>query len=512
MLDKKYAESFSIVKRIKDDNGVTKKRAFRKRKISEDAQRLQDAMDNIDPTLQSLFLESDYINDTLEEFYSKTYSKKTYEEKVQLFANLALCCSHVFGDNIIEDGVTVIKYPVNERSIFIEDGKLYMSKDRFDKNSMGIINLMDFIFEFRKHIILLLTTSATALQIKPSELKGMARIYYENACESILEGSWNNYRSMDEIDYYNQPIVIDSTKVCLDYGFIYIKRLYQKYKKMDAETSAITQNHMNFYGAITQLREKRNEIIRKNRENVDNYDTDLDNYERYLSVTASDLSKLTDKEFFALFNSSYYVALNLDDDGLLTKRLEGMANGLIERGFSEFNLDGIQLPTYQLQYNKSENTMVLVKKCLNGDVEVAVEDSSEIFTNVLTDMITLAEKYALVRFNNEQERQDWIDMSEWKKLKKGQFNENDIRVLEDGLNIILSKITEFLTDLTNKIEDAIKDSDFLPHCDSMIRGEDRDAYYDYYEFKNGATREEVRNRLMIYIRNDLKNMTNKGGR
>ena len=479
---------------------------------SADMINVENAILSIDKVMDELFLESDYFQETIEEFYSKNYNKKSYQDRVQLFANLALCCSQVFGENIIKDGVKVISDSVNGESIFISDGELYMDKALFEHENVGIINLSNFVFEFRKHIIILLTNGAMAMEIMPSDLTGLARIYYENVAESILEGSWRNFKTKDDKDYYNQPIIIDSTKKSIDYAFHYMKQLYKKYHKIDAEFSYLANNAMSFYDLLDILREKRKTIIKQNRENVKNYDVDLDNYERYLQVSASDLSVMSDDEFFALFNASYYMAINANHDGQLEKRLTSLCNELMKRAFTGLDTSNVEFPIYKFDYNQEDGVMTMIYHCDGEDSEGTVEDSSQILTQVVSDIAMIAKKYSLVRFNDEQEKQDWDDMNRWYSLKEGNFNQNDEKVFNDGLNIVLTKISELLGELQIKIDAAISKSDFYPHGPSMIKGDNREAIYDYYEFKNGLSKEEVRARLMKYVRDDLVKLESRGGR
>ena len=198
---------------------------------TEDMINVENAIMSIDKIMDEFFLDSDYFNESIEEFYSKSWNKKSYQDRVQLFANLSLCCSQVFGEHIIKDGVQVISEELNGDSIIISDGELYMAKYLFEHENIGITNLTNFVYELRKHIILLLTNGAMAMQILPFELNGLARIYYENIAESVLEGSWRNFKNKDEKGYYNQPIIIDSTKKSIDYAFHYMKVLYKKYHK-----------------------------------------------------------------------------------------------------------------------------------------------------------------------------------------------------------------------------------------------------------------------------------------
>lgn len=477
-----------------------------------DAVNIENAILSVDGILDDIFLNSEYINEGINEFHSKHYNTLDYQGRVQLFANLSLCLNQVFGDDIIKNGVKVIADNVGGENIFISDGELYMAKDLFEHKNSGLINLTNVVYEFRKYLIIELTQTALASGIVPSDLNGLARVYYENVAESILEGSWKNFKSKEDKDYYYQPIILDSTKKSTQYGFEYMKRLYKSYHKVDSEMSYLTNNAMSFYDLKKQLQENRSRIVKENRENVKKYDVDLDNYERYLDTTLLDFSKFSDDEFFELFNISYYLALNEDYDDKLTTRLENLSNELVVRTFRDFDTSKIDLPTYKLQYDRDNNTMMLVTQWGDEISQESVEDSSHIFTNVVSDIATIARQHCLVKFNNEQEKQDWIDMDRWYQLKSENLTKQDIKVINDGLNIILTKVSELLNDLCSKIDCAISRSSFTPHGKSMIRSDDREATYDYYEFKNGLSKEEVRANLMKYVRDDLKRLESKGGR
>ena len=493
-----------------DENSVEKAKAVATNATM--AYNVQRAIESMDETIHDLFYESEFIQETIDELYGENWNKKSYQERVQIFANIALCCSQVFGEDVIKDGVKVTSHPVNGESIVISEGELYMAKELFEQEFAGITNLTNFIYEFRKYMIILLTNGAMAVEVMPSELKGLARVYYENATESVLENSWSNFRTKDDKDYYNQPIIIDSTKLSIDYAFNYMKMLYKKYHKIDSEFSVLANSRMSFYDCLDELKKRRTEIAKQNRKNVDGYDTDLDNYERYLQVTLSDLSSLSDDEFFELLNNSYYMALNTDYDGMLVKRLENICNELPKRVFADFDLEGIELTKYSFKFDPEECIMDLVYERDGEVISEAVEDSSQIFTSIIGDIANLARQNMLVKFNNDQEKQDWIDMNRWYNLKQNDLSAQDRKVMNDGLNIILTKISEVIEEMCKKIDIAIEKSSFLPHGASMIRSDDRESIYDYYEYKNGLTKEEVRARLMKYVRDDLKKIESRGGR
>ena len=264
----------NVVYKVQGDSNVSTK-TRNARYVSEETLALESAINSLDSVMDELFLDSEYINEVIDEFYGKNYNKKSYEERVQLFANLALCCNRVFGENIIDDGVKVIESPVNNEPIIISEGQLYMAKTIFEQEYAGLSILSDFIFTLRKHIVMMLVEGAINLEILPSDLKGLARIYFENMAASVLEGSWFNFKSKDDKDYYNQPIVLDSTKKSIEYTFKYMQRLYQKYHKIDREFSFLTNNAMNFFDLKDELNKKRQKIINENRANVKNHDIDL---------------------------------------------------------------------------------------------------------------------------------------------------------------------------------------------------------------------------------------------
>ena len=120
---------------------------------------------------------------------------------------------------------------------------------------------------------------------------------------------------------------------------------------------------------------------------------------------------------------------------------------------------------------------------------------------------------------SKKEEEDYYIMKEWVDLKGRKYSDQtDKEVVNDGLNIILRKTNELLSDLNCKIKMAISKSKFIPHGKSIITHDNKEALYDYHEFKNLYTKDEVTESLMSYIRLDVEEMKrnkaikNTGGR
>lgn len=471
------------------------------------------SINTLDEILLECFYSCDIAKEFIDECYSENYNKKTPDERIQLFANLTSCCSNTFGEDALHPHALVIQDEVDGEHLFFKHQDFYISKKLVEQDSSGLSTLSGYIYKLREYLIDIMVNGTLSLGIEPKELTGLARIYCENKSESILEGSWVNYLTKDHRNYGYQPIIYDSTRVTYAIVFNQLKMLYKKYGVIDQEMGSLLTTTMELKDIDKDSMEKREKIIASNRKNIENYDTDLDNYERYLQVTASDLSTLTDNEFYELFNGSYYMGLNANPDGLLMTRLTNVTNELMKRSLKDFDTSNIVLPTYTLEYDLETRVADLVKTTGEEVVRVNVEDSNEILANVVMDISTIARDNAFVYFNNEQEKKDWEDMMEWCALKQYNFDSpKDKKIMSNGLNIILSKVNEFLYSITERIEKAIEVSSFYPHGGSMILANDKEAYIDYHEFKNGLSTEEVQRRLMGEIRKDIARMKSRGGR
>ena len=471
------------------------------------------SINTLDETLLECFFSCDIAKEFIDDCYSENFNKKTPEERIQLFANITSCCSSAFGEDALSPHALVISDSIDGEHLFFKNQDFYISKELVKQDSSGLSILAGYVYKLREYLVEIIVNGTLALGIEPRELKGLARIYCENKSESILEGSWSNYLTKDHRNYGYQPIIYDSTRVTYGIVFNQVKMLYQKYGIIDQEMGSLLTTIMEIKDVEKESVQKREKIIADNRKNIENYDTDLDNYERYLEVTASDLSKLSDDEFYALFNDSYYMGLNANPDGLLMTRLTNITNELMRRSFKDFDTSNVVLPTYSLEYNSQTRVADLISTTEEEVMRVNVEDSSAILVSVMTDITNIARKHSFVYFNNPQEQQDWNDMMEWCELKQYNFESpKDKKIMKNGLNIILSKVNEFVYSISEKIEHAISVSSFYPHGGSMICANDKESYIDFHEFKNGLSTEEVQRNLMMEIRNDIAKMKSKGGR
>lgn len=496
---------------LSNDELPTKKPTLRMQKKMVAAQ-IQEAIDEIDESFKGVFLDNDFIVAKLDELRSENYNKLTYKKRLEIFANIAAWCSANFGEGAIRPSVAVSDREIDGEYLFISDTQLYITKEILQSKDMGLHILSCLIKNLRIYLTSNIIDKAYVVELPMEDLKGLARIYYENKAESVLNNSWQNFIKTDQKNHHYQPLIFDALKLSADITFQHLKMLYKKYQQVDKECSSLVYTAMNFYDTLPQAIEKRKQIIKANRENVKNYDKDIKLYDKYLDATVEDFSTFSDDQFFELFNDSYFNALNLNEDGMLTIRLENMSNELLKRAFYGFNLEGIEFPKYTMTYDEENQTMLMTRKYMGEEGEEFVETSGEIFMMVLTDISYLAQKNNLVRFANEEEKRDWYDMVEWCKLKDHVYDNTDKEIVNDGLNIIIRKVTEVLSDLQIRINQAISKSDFLPHGQSMIRGDSKDAYYDFHEFKNGLTRKEVQDVLIGYIREDMKKIKRKGGR
>jgi len=271
--------------------------------------------------------------------------------------------------------------------------------------------------------------------------------------------------------------------------------------------SALINQYMNEINNKKELDKKRRETVLKARENIKQSVKELALYDKYLEQSASVFSTLTDDEFFELFNVAYTDALNSNEDGLLEVRINNMLNELIKRTFKDFDLTNIELPKYKAVIDY-ENQNIQIARVYEGKTSVKNTQSvAEGLNIVLNDIVMLSQKHVLFEFSSEKERIDYYTMKEWTDLKKHDYSDSvDDEIVKDGLNIILRKTNELLSDLNGKIKKAIAKSKFVPHGKSMISHDNKEALYDYHEFKNLYTKDEITEGLMEYIRLDVEEM------
>ena len=234
---------------------------------------------------------------------------------------------------------------------------------------------------------------------------------------------------------------------------------------------------------------------------------ELDLYDKYLEKSASVFATLTDDEFYELFNIAYINALNSNEDGKLEIRINNMINELPKRVFKDFDLRGIQLPRYKIEIDAEHNSIQLIREYEGKTSSEDCPGSGTALSVVLNDIVMLAQKHVLFKFNSDKEREDYYMMKEWTDFKDHDYSDpTDNEVVKDGLNIILRKTNELLSDINEKIKRAIAKSEFIPHGKSMITHDNKEALYDYHEFKNLYTKDEVTEGLMEYIRLDVEEM------
>jgi hypothetical protein len=356
-----------------------------------------------------------------------------------------------------------------------------------------------------------LIDGAFEFDVDPEKLKGLARVYYDNMSRSILRNIWKNKLVEHEKDYSYQPLTYDALVNSRKIMFEICKMLYKEYGVIDKGISHILYDHMDFQKKAPRSIKKREEMVKRQNKNIDNYDEELALYEDYLNATAGDVSNYSDDEFYELFNSSYYDGLNIDEDGLLVKRLNNLTNELVKRPFREFDISGVEFPEYEISYDNETDVMTM-KRTFKGEVvEESIGSSSDAFSYVLSDVSVVAQRNKMFKFNSEQEKQDYMDMALWCEMKNHDYSDpNDKDLVRDGLNIILQKVSELYASIQVKSQEAINKSEFIPHGKTMLAYQDKEAYYDYHEFKNCFTKQEIHEALMEYIRLDIEDMKKKG--
>lgn len=475
---------------------------------------IQESVNVIDSALLEITANEVYpVVETMEQFRASNWNNLKAKERKTLFATFNAYISAILTEELLFPEIYTSNENINGKWLSIEDGKVYVNKEVFENKNNGLEILRGYFLELRIDLVYGLIGSLYQIGTNRDDLEGLTKIYYDNICQSNLYNNWNNFYDMNHKDYIYQPVIVDAVKLSNELMFKFIKRVYKKYNVIDKELSALIYNLMEFRGRIPFYKEQRNRVIKEQINNVKKVKKEFDSYKRYLEVTIGDLSKLNDDEFFALFNTSYYYGLNIDEDGFMITRLSNLSNELIKRVFKDFDIENIELPKFDFEMDK--DMCVTMKVIYDNEVTSAnVTDSSMVFRNVMQLMSLVAQKNKLFKFKDEQEELDYDDMRRWHNFKKEYDKEDPVYkdIINDGLNIISRKVTEMWRSLELRIEEAISKFDWLSKGKSMIVYDNKDSYYDYHEFKNGDTQEEVCKKMMTKIRAQLKEIDSRGGR
>ena len=468
---------------------------------------LNTSVENVGASIRKLFVNSEYFNTILERLHSSNWNNLTVKERKQIFLEIQGYVNYVYGDTLVSPRVAFTEKMVDQEYVYMEFGDTYIYDKVFESKNAGLSILTNYIRALSENIIVAIGDNMYQIEVDPELLSPLALEYYENMQSSYLKGSWTNFLSKGDKYYYNQPIVNDSLLLSKEVMMEHIKYLYSKYDSVDAEMSNLINQYMNEANNRKTLAKKRKEAVMAARKQIKASYGEVESYYDYLEQSASVFSKLSDDEFYELFNIAYVPALNSNEDGLLTKRIDNMLNELPRRVFKEFDLRGIELPKYKTVINEELGALSL-GRAYEGEASCqTVYNCGEALTVVLQDMVMLAQKHVLFKFNSEKEREDYMTMKEWTELKNRDYSSSvDSAIVKDGLNIILRKTNELFSDLNDRIKVAISKSKYLPHGKSMISHDNKEALYDYHEFKNLLTKDEVTEQLMAYIRGDIKRM------
>lgn len=482
--------------------------------MNEQIRLVEEAIDSLDVVLVDLTTNEEYpIFKIVEQFRSENYNKLTIDERTNLFATLNAYFAGALTSSFLTPEVYTADDNVNGKWIDVEEGKVFINKSIFKNKNFGLDLIRGYLMELRIDMIYSIVGGLYQINANRNDVKGLAKTYYDNICQSNLYNNWNNFLSKEHPDYAYQPIIIDSSRLTNEVSFMIVKKLYKKYQVIDEEISSLIYSIMEFRGRMDFFKKQRKKVIKLHQQNIAKINKEFDSYMKYLQVTLSDLSKLSDDEFYALFNSSYYYGLNINDDGFMIERLTSLANELIVRVFNDFDLENVELPIFE--FHVDDDFVVTMKVIYDNEIkECRVTDSYLIFQNVMQAMSAVAQRNKLFRFKDEQEEKDYDDMREWYNYKKVHESKDPMfqEIIHDGLNIVSRKVTEMWRNLQFRIEDAISKCDEFNKGRSMIIYDNKESYYDYHEFKNGYTQEEVTANMMELIREDLKLIKSKGGR
>ena len=479
--------------------------------IDELTKKVNSSLADLDEIFYEEFLTHPVIFKIVKALREENYSRITPSKRIKIFAKLNAISSELF-NGIFGASIYVCKEPIDKKTMHVNNDGVYFYKNIFNGKNAGLSNLRSYLYSIRKYIATSITDIAFAYDMDPDKLSGVAREYYDNMSRSILRNSWKNFiEDESEIDYSNQPIIMDAVIVTEKIMNEYCKELYREYGVIDKDMSRILYSLMEYKRKYPQLLKNRKRMVKLHQENIKKYDHELEIYEKYLKASAGDVASYSDDEFYALFNVSYYDALIMDEDGLLVERLNKLTNELVRRPFREFDLSNVEIPKYEFSYDKETDVMSF-KRTYNGDVSVdEISSAVQAFTIALQDMSTVAQKNKLFKFNSEQEKQDYMEMSRWCDLKNHDYSDpSDKEVVNDGLNVILQKVSELYANIQKTSQEAINKSEFTPHGKTILLYQDKESYYDFHEFRNGYTKQEVYDSLMEYIREDVKDMEKKG--
>jgi len=482
----------------------------------ESPEAINTAIDNISIVIREIFLENDFIKESLKQLRSLNYNKLQDKERMIIMSNINDIVSQIFGENVIKPSLAITEKAIEGDQIGIYDGQVCIYEEVFKHKNSGLTILSMYINELTEYLAKEIVTNALSIigYEDYKELKGKAKIYYENVATSPFCNSWNNFKEKEEPNYYNQPIIYDAVKLQMEILFEHLKYLYQDNSNIDAEMSELLYKCIHFNGTLVEDKELRKKIIEENHRNLDKYEEERSLLIEYLDKTEGDLSNLNDDEFYELFSNTYYSILSHDEDGKLDVRLTNMVNELMKREFRDFDTSKVDMPIYKLKFDIKDEVMSFSKIVGEEVNTMEVSDPVEIFVQVMTDISLISQIYDFFEFNSEEEKEDYFIMKEWIKLKNKDFSDPcDEEVFKDGLNIVVQKITERLANLQKKVEKGIAQTGFIKGK-SMLRYESKDAYFDFHEFKNGYTRKEYSDALIEYARLDAEDIKkrNIGGR
>ena len=480
-----------------------------------DVELLNQSAENVAASVRKVFIDSPYFNTILERLHSSSWNNMTPKERKMVFLEIQGYVNYIYGDTLVSPQIAFTERMVEQEYVYMDFGTTYIYNKLFEGKNCGISILANYIRALTENIIVAIGDSMYQMEVDPSELSPLALEYYENMQSSYLKGSWTNYHSKGDKYYYSQPIVHDSLLLSKDIMMEHVKYLYSKFDCIDEEMSSLINQYMSEVSNRKSLEKKRREAVMAARKQIKNSYKEVENYYRYLKQSASVFSKLSDDEFYELFNIAYIPALNSNEDGKLTRRMDNMLNEIPRRVFKDFDLKGIELPKYKTMINEEQEALTLIRVYEGATSCEVIQNAGEALGVVLSDLVMLSQKHVLFKFASEKERDDYMAMKEWTELKNRDYSSPiDSEIVKDGLNIILRKTNEMISDFNERIKIAISKSKYYPHGKSMISHDSKEALYDYHEFKNLLTKDEVTERLMAYIRGDIKRMkaSKNGGR
>lgn len=432
--------------------------------------------------------------------YSDSWNNLTIKERKKQLETINAYVSGYFQGELIAPEL-IIDGVLDDSYVSIKDDFVTVHEKAIENKNSGFFILKNYMNNICKHYIY---KSVLEIDDEHPSMSEKTRDYYFNSCRSLLFNTWNNYLSIEDPHYYDQPIVIDAFDIIENLFYKFIKKFYNLYGVIDSEIGALLDMHIEYVGEKEERDALYNVMKDKNVTNALKLKKEAENIVKFLNKTKENFSKFSDDEFFELFNVHYKYFITHEDE-CINHRIASFFNELIRRVFKDVDTSHVVFPNYNVRF-KNNNTICIFNKGLENCKEIETDDFNELLKIVLQDIEHYAHEYELYKFKDEEERENYKIMKEWLdfkgKIQKGTF---EYDIISSNLNIKSIKLHELFYNLSSKIDIAISKSNFTPHGMSIISySDDNQSYYDFEEFKTGCNKEEMARQIMSLVKEDLE--------